>query len=208
LAATGATGGVQLAGTRTFSPDASYVYNGTAAQVTGPGLPGRVRNLTITNASGVTLSVPTAVAQLLTLANGNLTLADQSLTLLSDATGTAMVVNTNGVVNGTATVQRYIDPATNGGAGYRHYSSPVQNATVADLATSGFTPVVNPAYNTQGNSVTPFPTVFGYDANRLTASGANFDQGWYSPAAMSEVLTPGLGYTVNIPASQTVDFVG
>lgn len=208
LAATGNTGGVQLTGTRTFSNDASYVYNGTTAQVTGAGLPGRVRNLTVANASGVTLSAPTSVAQVLSLTAGDLTLAGQGLTLLSDASGTAMVVNANGVVNGTATVQRYIDPAMNSGAGYRHYSSPVQSTTVADLTTSGFTPVVNPAYNTQGNGVTPFPTVFGYNTARLTANGSNFDQGWFSPSALSDALTPGMGYTVNIPASQTVDFVG
>lgn len=47
IASTGATGAVQVAGTRTFSPDASYVYTGTAAQITGSGLPGQVRNLTV-----------------------------------------------------------------------------------------------------------------------------------------------------------------
>ena len=62
-------------------------------------------------------------------AYGNLTTNAQTLTLLSDATGTALVDNSGaGVVNGTATVQRYI-ASTNSGLGYRHYSAPVSGST-------------------------------------------------------------------------------
>jgi autotransporter-associated beta strand protein len=203
------TGSMQLSGTRTFSPEASYVYNGTAPQITGAGLPSQVRNLTISNASGVVLSSALGVSQVVSLMAGNLT-AGNNLTLLSDTAGTAMVVNatTTTNVSGTVTVQRYIEPSLNAGTGYRHYASPVQSASVADLTTNGFVPVVNSDYNTQGNAVTPFPTVFGYDQTRLTATASGFDQGWYSPGALTDLLAPGLGYSVNIPASQTVDFVG
>jgi endo-1,4-beta-xylanase len=168
-------------------------------------------NLTVGSAAA-SLGAPASVRQLLTL-NGNLTTNGRTFTLLSDATGTAMVVNANGAVVGSATVQRYIDPTLNAGNGYRHYASPVAATTVADLATSGWAPVVNPAYNTsaQPGSVTPFPTVFSYNSARLTSASAltsNFDYGWESPAALTDVLAPGLGYTVNIPGTQTVDFVG
>ncbi|KAA9325508.1 T9SS type A sorting domain-containing protein [Hymenobacter busanensis] len=215
VSASGATGSVQVAGTRSFSSGALYVYNGAAAQVTGSGLPVQVRSLTVGNAgAGVTLSQALAVKEDLALLNGNLTTNGNGLTLLSDAAGTAVVNNTGGVVNGTAAVQRYISPALNAGAGYRHYSPPVSNTTVADLATSGFTPVVNDAYNSSAtpNLVTPFPTVFGYDESRVLTSPATtysaFDKGWFSPTALSDALQVGRGYTVNIPASQTVDFVG
>ncbi|WP_460503861.1 hypothetical protein, partial [Hymenobacter agri] len=163
------------------------------------------------------LSAPASIGQVLTL-NGSLTTNGQPLTLLSDATGTAMVVNNGAaVVSGNATVQRYIDPTLNPatgtgpnptGLGYRHYAAPVQNTTVADLTTSGFTPVVNANYNTQGSAVNPFPTIFDYDEARLTAAAPGFNQGWLSPAALTDALVPGQGYTVNIPVSQTVDFVG
>lgn len=74
---------------------------------------------------------------------GNLA-SNGNLTLLSNATGTAHVVNTRGSVTGAATVQRYIDPSLNGGLSYPRYLAPVSGSTVAGLATSGTVPVVNP----------------------------------------------------------------
>jgi hypothetical protein len=214
ITSSGATGAVQLTGTRTYSPDAIYAYNGSTAQVTGAGLPSQVRALIVRNASGLTLSNSLQLRQGVLLNGGNLNTNGQALTLLSSATGTALVVNNGGVVNGTATVQRYIDPSLNPGPGYRHYAAPVSNTTVADLATAAFAPVVNPAYNAATNpgSVTPFPTVFGYEEARVLSSPATtysaFDKGWVSPASLAAPLEVGRGYTVNIPATQLVDFSG
>lgn len=169
-------------------------------------------NLSIGTA-GATTSGAVAVQRALTVNNGTLTIgSDQTFTLLSSAAGTAYLVNTNGgTVSGTATVQRYITP-TNNGPGYRHYSSPVSGNTVADFATTGFSPVVNAAYNTAAMppQVTPFPTIFSYDQSRLglTNSSPEFDKGFLSPTATSDALTTGLGYTVNINSSELVDFVG
>ncbi|MFD1874756.1 T9SS type A sorting domain-containing protein [Hymenobacter bucti] len=165
--------------------------------------------------AGATQATSVSLQDVLTL-TGNLTTSGQPLTLLSRVSGgvalDALVVNSSGVVVGNATVQRAIDPSLNSGLGYRHYSSPVANTTVADLATTGFTPVVNPAYNTSPtpNDVVPFPTVFGYDqalVNRTNAS-PNFDKGFFSPSALSAPLVPGRGYNVNIGAAELVDFVG
>jgi GH35 family endo-1,4-beta-xylanase len=193
------------------SGDGTVVLAGTSAQTIGGTSASYFQNLTVGSATA-SLAAPAGVRRMLTL-TGNLTTSSQPFTLFSDASGTAMVVNTSGAVVGNATVQRYIDPTTNAGNGYRHYASPVAATTVADLTTSGFTPVVNPAYNTAANpyAVTPFPTVFGYNSTRLTSASAlssAFDFGWESPAALTDVLTPGLGYSVNIPGTQTVDFVG
>ncbi|MFD2783890.1 FG-GAP-like repeat-containing protein [Hymenobacter rubripertinctus] len=212
----GAQGAIQSTGPRSFSTDASYVYNGTAAQTTGNGLPGQVRNLSTTNANAVTLSAATSVAQVLTVAGaGNLATAGNALTLLSRNTGTAVVVNSStGVVVGNATVQRYIDPSLNPGLGYRHYSAPVANTTVADLATTGFTPEVSQAstYNTSATpgTTTPFPTVFGYDQSRVTLPNAYdpFNRGFVVPASPATPLAVGQGYSVSIAADQLVDFVG
>ncbi|WP_234795084.1 fibronectin type III domain-containing protein [Hymenobacter arizonensis] len=214
IATTGAVGAVRVTGSRSFSIDANYAYNGTVAQVTGPGLPSRVLNLGVSNATGLSLSQALSVTQVLRLENGNLATTGQSLTLLSSAAGTALVDNRGGVVVGTATVQRYIDPSRNGGVGYRHYSAPVANTTVADLNTAGFTPIVNPAYNTAGvpNNVSPFPNVFGYDEVRVNTSGGagsiDFDKGFFSPASTADPMEVTRGYTVNIPAQANVDFVG
>ncbi|WP_191906468.1 LamG-like jellyroll fold domain-containing protein [Hymenobacter baengnokdamensis] len=220
ITASGGSGAIQNTGARSFSTDASYVYNGTVAQSTGNGLPAQVRNLTTTNANTVTLSAATSVTQVVTVgAAGNLDLGffgpTHPLTLLSSAAGTALVVNSGtGVVTGNAIVQRYIDPSLNSGAGYRHYAAPVTNTTVADLATTGFTPEVSQAsvYNSSATpgTTTPFPNVFGYDQSRLTLTNnyAPFDKGFFVPASLSTALTPGQGYAVEIGAAQLVDFVG
>ncbi|HNX89601.1 MAG TPA: hypothetical protein PKH58_10990, partial [Paludibacteraceae bacterium] len=57
LSTSGASGSIQVAGSRTFSTTANYTYNGTTAQVTGNALT-TANNLTFSNtsASGVTLS--------------------------------------------------------------------------------------------------------------------------------------------------------
>ncbi|GAC1602630.1 MAG: hypothetical protein NVS3B25_31000 [Hymenobacter sp.] len=216
IATTGAVGAVQVTGSRSFSPDASYAYNGTVAQVTGSGLPGRVFNLGVANPQGLTLSQAVSITQVLRLDAGNLTTGGQMLTLLSSAAGTALVDNRGGLVVGTATVQRYIDPSRNAGLGYRHYSAPVANTTISDLAASGYTPVVNPLYNTAGNTVKPFPNVFGYDETRVNpsvVSGApspspDFDKGFFSPNTTGDALEVTRGYTVNISPTALVDFVG
>jgi hypothetical protein len=218
IASTGtASGAIQLTGTRTYSNDASYEYIGGDAQLSGAGLPSRVRNLTVNNAAGLTLNNGgVGVAQLLTLTNGNLaSSASQLVTLLSTPTnGTALVVNTNGAVTGTATMQRAIDPAFNSGAGYRHYSSPVFSTMLSDLAsnTPSFNPVFNQAYNTAAtpSAVTPFPNVFAYDQSRVTMAAntaAAFDMGFVVPQA-SDVMTVLGGYTVNIGAGSVVDLSG
>ena len=207
----GSTGSLQLGGTRAFSSDASYVYDGAQAQVTGSGLPAQVRYLGNVG-QPLTLSQAVGIAQVLE-ANAAFNTAGLTCTLLSSAQGTALVrynAATAPVMTGNVAVQRYIDPATNPGAGYRHYSSPVINTPFADLTTPNFTPTLNAAYNTapQPSTVAPFPTVFGYDQSRVATVGSNysaFDKGWFSP---SGTLVTGRGYTVNISATEKVDFVG
>ncbi|MDB5268891.1 MAG: hypothetical protein JWP58_1931 [Hymenobacter sp.] len=173
----------------------------------------RFWNLTVdANGAQSSTSASTSVQRLFTL-TGNFATNGNPLTMESNATNTALVYNNLGVITGNVTVQRYISPATNPGLGYRHYSSPVSNATVASLATASFTPVVNPNYNTSAtpNSVRPFPTVYYYDQARLATSNnllAPFDKGWTSPSALTDPLTVGKGYTVNLTANQTLAVTG
>jgi hypothetical protein len=189
----------------------TLVLGGTAPVIGGTSL-SAFPNLTANSVAST--AAPVAVQRALTL-NNSLTIGTgQGFTLLSSAGGTAYVVNNgSAVLSGTATVQRYIDGSLNSGVGYRHYSAPVTGSTVADLATSGFSPVVNAAYNTSATpaAVTPFPTVYGYDQSRLASTSNNlsvFDKGFVSPASTSDALAVGQGYTVNIGASELVDFVG
>jgi len=221
IMASGATGSVQVAGARSFSPNASYTYNGTAAQSTGTGLPATVRNLTVNNTAplaadrSLTLSQGVAVQQLARLQSGNLLTAGNPFVLLSVAgQGTALIDNTGGVVIGAGTMQRAIDVSTAANIGYHHYSAPVSNTTLGDLAAPGFAPVVNPNYNvaTLATQVTPFPTVFGYTEARATTGTATdlsaFDKGWTSPNSLTDPMSVGKGYTANAPNATLVDFVG
>ena len=195
----GGTGLVALVGPNAQSVGGSALSTfpnlsvGTAtAAITGP--------VAIQSTGGLTL-------------NGTLSIGSgQPFTLLSDANGTAYVVNNGASATGTATVQRYTLPNLNAGPGYRHYSTPVSGNTVADFATSSFTPTTNPAYNGSATppATVPFPTVYAYDQTRLglTNSSPEFDKGFFSPNAGSDPLAVGLGYTVNIPGTTLVDFVG
>ncbi|RTQ53453.1 T9SS type A sorting domain-containing protein [Hymenobacter gummosus] len=236
IAASGGLGSVRNI-TRQFSPDANYEYravltmiSGPGAQFTGSGLPSRVRSLTadVQNLQGppqnnaLVLSNGVSVAQRLVILGSTLVrtdfLASGSLTLLSDPiAGTALLDDRSTApapLIGPLVIQRSINPGLNPGAGYRHLSAPVQGATVASLTTAGFTPVVNPAYNSTAvpGSVTPFPTVFGYVQARLASSPAtglsSFDKGWESPVTLSSPLEIGRGYTVNLPASSVLSFRG
>lgn len=209
-------GMLQNTGLRVLSTDASYVYNGTVAQVTGNALPAQVRNLTTTNASRVTLSQGVAIAQVLTIGGqGGLTQpsAAASITLLSDATtGTALIANTGGYLQGnTTTVQLAFAGSTNPGLGYRHVAPPVFGATIGSLTTVGFTPVVNSLYNTRGASVRPFPTTYFYDESRLndpSVPGSGFDKGWVSPNDLTDQLFNAVGYTVQLPATAKLSVTG
>jgi hypothetical protein len=88
----------------------------------------------------------------------------------------------------------------------------VSNTTVNDLAAPGFTPVFSPAYDTSPtpSTVTPFPTVFGYNESRvgtITPDYAPFDQGGFSPSS-GDAMAVGRGYTANVPNTALVDCVG
>ncbi|HSY77817.1 MAG TPA: hypothetical protein VK890_13210, partial [Bacteroidia bacterium] len=59
ITSSGAAGSIQNTGTRTFSLQTNYIYNGTANQVTGNGLPSTIATLTINNTGGAGNNVVT-----------------------------------------------------------------------------------------------------------------------------------------------------
>jgi uncharacterized delta-60 repeat protein len=189
-----APGAIQL-DSMLFSPDASYEYSGSQPQATGTKLPGQVRNFTSTNSSSLTLSQPLRVAQVLTMAGtGHFYLDTKPLTLLSSAAGTALVVNNPGAgrVLGTATVQRYINPAANTGTGFRYYGAPVKGATAAMLAAPAFD------YD-QSRYRLPTPQ----DTLPLMSYGFTT-----SSLVPNTPLAVGRGYRASVPAATTVNFTG
>ena len=80
-----ASGNIQVTSTRTFSNSANYTYDGSAAQVTGNGLPSSINNLTVSNTGGgVTLTNSVTVNNQLTL-NHFLILGNNNLVLGANA---------------------------------------------------------------------------------------------------------------------------
>jgi hypothetical protein len=88
ISSSGATGNVQVTGTRSFSKGANYEYNGTVAQISGNGIPDTVRSLTINNTDGLTLSNAslTDTVQLVLVSGRIKTDATHSLLLAKNAT--------------------------------------------------------------------------------------------------------------------------
>ncbi|WP_157807316.1 T9SS type A sorting domain-containing protein [Hymenobacter chitinivorans] len=173
-----------------------------------------IRNLTLATGATTQLNVATFVTGMLTL-NANLNTPRAAVVLASSANGTAMVVNNgNFAVVGRAVVQRYIAPGLNPGLGYRHYSSPVSNVSFDSFIYQGYSAVVNPAYNSAAypGTVTPFPTVYGYDQQRLVTAASpgnsGFNAGWYSPSAATNTMGVGVGYTFNIAPGKLLEFDG
>jgi hypothetical protein len=184
---------------------------GTARQNIGGASLLRIGEMRVGSAGALQLG-NVAVRRILDL-TGSLTTSNRSLTLLSDAAATAMVINRGtGRVIGNATVQRYISPALNSGTGYRHLAAPVSGITMSSMASGSFTPVFNANYNSLGTSVTPFPNMFGYDQSRVIASGSagsvDFQRGFFNPAAGSTPFADAKGYTVNMAPASTLAFTG
>ncbi|MFY8035253.1 MAG: beta strand repeat-containing protein, partial [Flexibacteraceae bacterium] len=85
ISASGATGNVQVSGTRTFNAGSIYYYNGGSAQVTGNGLPSSIAELVVDNASNVTLSSDVNVTSLITFNAGRLNLSSSRLSYSSNS---------------------------------------------------------------------------------------------------------------------------
>lgn len=210
-----------------ISPDAYYTYdnydyNTSTGSTNEAPAPTTLNGGLLTVANGIALpatvarfkgtgfQVKTDLAVSQELSGSVSTAAGATVTLLSSASGTALLIGSN--FSGTLAVQRYIDGSRNAGPGYRHVATPLFfPTTVSDLATANFTPTVNPAYNT--NPAVPaasFPTVFGYVSERLGYPSPNpgFDNGWYSPDALDSPISGTIGYAVNMPAGGTMTFKG
>jgi len=128
--ASGINGNITESGTKTFSTGANYIYNGTAAQVTGSSLPATVNNLTINTSAGVTLTAGTAVSGTLTQTSGNIAVGSNTLTVngthvagtytVSGAGGytlasgaTLQTANTSGINGTITTTTRNLNTAAN-----------------------------------------------------------------------------------------------
>lgn len=105
ISTSGATGNIQVTGTRTYNTGANYVYNGSAAQATGNGLSQNTpASVTIDNAAGVTLGQDVTINGSLTLTSGVLSTGANKVIMSNSSAGAVSV--TSGSINGE--IQRSI----------------------------------------------------------------------------------------------------
>jgi hypothetical protein len=140
--------------------------------------------------------------------------AASNLTLKSDASGTAFLMDYSGLANpvsGNIVVERYIP---NSSQGYRYLSAPGSNQTIQNI--QGFTPsgsngveyeIVNytnaNANVTYNNWPTLLANAFKWDESLSSANGNRYWEGHVSGA-----MTPGAGYSVFIAGEQVLSFEG
>ncbi len=99
---TGATGSIQVTGTRSYNTAAHYIYNGTANQTSGNGLPGTVASLTVENTAGtVTLDQLTAITTTASLSSGSALVLPTGTTSTADTLWLGGVQQASGTWGGT-----------------------------------------------------------------------------------------------------------
>jgi hypothetical protein len=147
----------------------------------------RVMNLTVSNNAGVTLGGPLNVTGTVLVQNGSLA-SGGHLTLVSDATGTALIDGSGaGTVSGNVTMQRYLPSRF----GYRYFSSPFTSSLVSE-------------FGDDMDLASSWPMFYRYDESRTSS-------GWVSYATGTSPLVPLEGYAVNFGSADTpytVDVTG
>jgi hypothetical protein len=108
ISANGATGNIQVTGTRTYSEEANYEYKGTVAQSLGDGLPSTVNGFTVNNSNGVMLDRNLMVNNSINIINGDLDLNGNTVTLGENAALTESAGNTVTGSSGMITTTRNI----------------------------------------------------------------------------------------------------
>ncbi|MRS03072.1 hypothetical protein EG832_07600, partial [bacterium] len=134
VSTTGATGGnIRVLGTRTFNSGADYTYNGNVPQSTGDALPSTVRNFTVNNSQGVSLTGGLTVTGLLTMQKGNILTAGNDFVLLNSAA--ASLIYSEGTIIGA--FERYISETG------LNYLFPVGSAARTQSLTASFASLVS-----------------------------------------------------------------
>lgn len=131
ITSSGASGNIQVTGTRTYSTAANYIYNGAAgAQVPGNGLPATVNNLTVDNSSGLTMTAACTVHNTLYLTSGTLNNSSYNVIMANAAT----ISPTTGTLSTTPTLGISVDVIYNGSTGVSTGNElPVSTTVLNDL---------------------------------------------------------------------------
>lgn len=167
----------------------TILMNGTSGQEINPSLflNNTIRNLEVSNNSGVSITGPLNLTGIVIVQNGSLA-SGGNLTLLSTETETALIDGSGtGIVGGNVTMQRYLPSAF----GYEYISSPFQSATVNELSD-------------ELDLASDFPVLFRYNEASTTS-------GWVTYTSPGDPLNPLSGYAANFGSSAvplTADITG
>ncbi|HYE95062.1 MAG TPA: hypothetical protein VD962_02535, partial [Rubricoccaceae bacterium] len=186
ITSSGASGNVQVTGTRSFSTGASYLYNGSAAQATGSGLPATVNNLTVNNGAGVSLTNSVTVSGTLSLTSGALSIGARTLTL------NGAITQTSGSLTGGSTSN-----VTVGGAGA---STTLPAVTLNNLTLNRANGLSLGGSVTVGGTLTLTAGALSIGANTLTLNGTVAQaSGSLTGGASSNVVVGGTGASTTLP---------
>ncbi len=204
--ATGATltnnGTINLSGD--FSNNGTFTSGGSSMVIlAGSGtLSGNTtfRNLEVRGnyTVGATSNDKIAVTAVLKLTSGTLSTSDK-LTLVSNTSGTALIQENGGSLNGKAYIQHY----TSGANGYHHFSSPVSGATVSTWSSSF--PITG-ANNATAWVQSKVGTLQTY--NEVANTTTLLDSGYYNYTSLSGSLTVGKGFTAWLNSLPTLNTFG
>ena len=154
---------------------------------------GSVENIEVNTSGNITVLDDCSISKRLKISSGgDFNTNSQTVTLLSDANGTALVHHDGGTTTGNFEVQRYIST----GSGHHFLTSPVSNATINELG-DDFN--LNLSFSN--------PNIYYYDE---TSTGTTASLRWASPATSSFSMTPGMGFACWFKASggETVEITG
>lgn len=158
-----------------FNTGANYIFDGTAAQITGNGLTGAA-NLTINNSAGVTLSGPVGVSGNLNLTNGILTTSATNLlsvtnnatTAISGGSATSFI---NGPVKWTlASARTYYFPVGKGST-YLPFGLSVTSGSSPQITVEAF------AGNTGGSATSPLGSLSTTEYWLASVAGGTYTSG-------------------------------
>jgi hypothetical protein len=200
-------GGIQTM--NIFDGTGSWSINGSTAQLGTNG----GTSLTLTNANGINISSTTNATLI-----GNLNIdASSTLTLKSDANGTASIGNSAGTITGNITVERYI-PALRK---FRFLAAPVVGATAANWRNNGTNTAGIGTQITGGTTLNNFDqsttnaaSAFWYNellagSDVTVGSGATSDPGWTAfTNGNTEALTNGKGFRILVRGDRTISLDG
>lgn len=174
ISQTGYFGNIQTTGTRSFATDANYIYNGTTAQITGSGL-SQVKNLSINNPMGVTLSTNIKVNGILTLTTGIVKTSATTLLTIGNSGSSANTGSNSSYVDGPMHKignTSFVFPIGKGGINAPFGFTPFSGFDVTTEMSSEYFNIAAPTGN-HGSGIHNVSEIEYWDINRYSDVGNN-----------------------------------